>query len=341
MNRPTFGDLRDSMLPRVIGVCADSVQELARWVNEAQERLLMDPLAPDEGWIGGWARMAFNVTQGSPYIVTPREVARLIVMDVCKKPVKIRNGFYEFLDFGSGLTPVGCDVCPSCQSLQAFERETVPTLSSLVGTKYVRAYISDTRDRNRRVLVQGADNNSITVISTDTNTSQAILGEYISCDLPFETSVNQFSTITGMIKDVTYGPVTLKQVDPATLVETDLSVMEPHETVGYYRKYYINGLSTCCGSTTTQVYAMAKLDFVPVKSDPDYLIIQSIPALIEEVQAIRKSRMDDDGAQQQSERHHQRALQILFGQLDHYQGKQSAVISVPIFGSDKLRAMAR
>lgn len=342
MNRYTLSHARQSALPKASGVCADDLSEVAAIVNEAQERLLHDPLTPDEGWYGGWATMVFNasVTDQVAYVTTPRDVARLIVTDVCKIPVRIRNGFYEYLQFGAGLKP---DTCNSyCNRVkQAYERDNVVTLSSLLSTpQLIRFYITDSVDVGKRVLVQGEDQNSQDVISTDPNTQQAIQGEYVVMDQPFSTTINQFSTITAILKDVFLGKVQIFQVNPDTDAENVLSSMEPQETSASYRRYVFDGLpSNCCntGSGIVQISAQVKLDFIPVVSDPDFLLIQSIPALIEEAQAIKYSRMDSRNAAQLEIKHHARAIQLLNGQLDHYFGKTQTAIGVSLFGSDKLK----
>jgi hypothetical protein len=86
-----------------------------------------------------------------------------------------------------------------------------------------------------------------------------------------------------------------------------------------------------------QVQAQVKLDFVPVLNDSDYLLIQSIPALIEECMAIRWSRIDAPQATAKEKTRHAKALSILCGQLDHYYGKTKTAIGMRLFGSDRLR----
>lgn len=348
MIRPTLAMVRSSALPARAGICAADISAVAAITNEAQERLLNDPLAPDEGYWGGWARMQFTVTPTNKYayITTPRDVARLIVMDVCQTPIHIRNGFYEFLEFGIGLQPrpAQCGTTMVSQNCacgvmsQAYERDSVVTLSpQTISPAILRFYAGDTSDLGRRILVQGTDQNDKPVTSIDIATKQSILGEYVALALPFADTVNQFKTITGMIKDVTVGQVTIHQVSPVTGDELSLSLMETNEVTAQYRRYLLNGLPTACCSGPVQITAQAKLDFVPVMSDPDYLLIQSIPALIEEAQAIRYSSMDSPNAAKLEEKHHMRALQLLFGQIDHYLGKTQTAIRVPIFGSDRIR----
>lgn len=347
MLRPTLAMLRSSGLPGILGICANDISALAQLVNEAQMRLMMDPMAPDEGWWGGWARMAFTVSFSGnyAYVTAPPNVARLIVAGVNETPVRIRNGFYEFLSFTSGLQPktnpcYGTPNGESSKATQIFERDSVVTLADQTITPAtLRFYPSDSADLGKRILVQGADSNGMTIYGVDLQTKQPILGEYIYLDSPFTDTTNQFSRITGFIKDVTLGPVTIFQVDGSGN-QYPLSAMEPGEVTAQYRRYLLNNilsLSNCRTPGQVQITAQAKLDFVPVQSDPDYLTITSIPALIEECQAIRYSRMDAPKAAELEQKHHLKALSLLFGQLDHYLGKTNVSVGIPIFGSDRPR----
>lgn len=337
MQRVRLYDLRISGMPQAAGLCETDLPRVSSIANEAQQRLLIDPMAPDEGWWGGWAQYAFTVNPPFDYITTPREVARIILMDVCKKPMKIRNQFYEFLDFGRGYNPKGCVADKCGQQNQAYERESVPTINSFVAGNSVRAYPLNASDVGKRVLIQGLDANDKIIYGTSVLTGKPILGETIVLDVPFTDTVNTFNTVTAVQKDPTQGDVVFYQVDTFGN-ETPLHAMEATEQTGIYRRYFLNGLrSRCCGSATQQVLALCKLDFIPAQSDQDYLLIQSVPALIEECMAVRYSRMDTPGSQQMAQAKHARALQLLFGQLDHFLGKFQTAITVPIFGSDRLK----
>lgn len=331
---------------QAVGLCATDLTSISSMLNEACERLINDPLAPDEGWFGGWARMAFTVTNVStaPSIVTPQGIARIILMDVCKYPVKINNEFFEFLEFGRGFQPFGCTTTPpycGCGNLNAYERENVVTFTALLPTpQIIRAYAADPSDVGRTALVQGKDSNGQIVRYIDALSGASALGEKITLSSPFVDGQNLFSEITGLQKQKTFGEVQFFQVDPTSGAETSLLVMQPWETTALYRTYYVRGLpSSCCNvpGGTVQVLAMCKLDFIPVSSDSDYLPIMSIPALIDECMSIRLGRMDTAAAQQLSANKHLSALRILFGQLDHMLGKQNVAIQRHIFGSDPLR----
>lgn len=306
----------------------------------------MDPLAPEEGWWGGWVKMVFNLVPVnlSAYIVTPHDIARIILMDVCKNPIRIRNGFYEYLEFGIGLQPRGCNpqVCAPT-TMQAFERDSVVTLYDFATSPQIlRVFPSDNADLGKRIVFSGPDQNGATVLDIDPVSRAATLGETVYLRSPFADTLNRFSSLTGIQKDATLGPVQVFMVDPTTGATSLLTSMEPNETTAQYRRYLVNGLPcACCSTSNIQVTAQCKLDFVPVASDSDYLIIPNIPALMEEVQAIRYSRMDAQTAPALEQKHHAKALSLLNGQLDHFLGKVNTAVTVPLFGSDRLTPQPR
>jgi len=318
---------------------------VAAYVNECQQRLIEDPLAPDEGWYGSWASMLFNVVPSNftATIITPREVARVISFNVCQRPRFIRNQFFEFLLFTRGNQPKSCSRV--CQDVHAtFERDNVPLLLPFPTSspQFVRAFPSNQADVGKRLLLAGLDKNGIPVLSVDPVTGGSIQGEMIFLASPFSTSVNEFQQITSVMKDETLGPVTLFAVDPVSLAQTQISSLEPSETTGWYRQYQLVGLPTnCCQQPlgTVQVEAMVKLDLIPVENDADLLLIQSLPALVEEAMAVRYGRMDSAQAVAFEQRHHARAISLLNGQLDSIYGKTQTAVSVSLFGSDRLTRM--
>lgn len=321
------------------------------YCNEAQQRLLIDPMAPDEGWFGGWITMNLTgtVVNGYTYVTTPREIARLIVMAVCQDPIRIRNGFFEYLKFSEGLNPKSSCNAGCGQEMQAFERDNVVTFAQLsTSPRIIRAYYTDTKDVGLRVLIQGTDQNGQKVLTTDPNTTLTAPGEYIQLTYPYVDTVNQFvgPNLDGIQKDETYGVVQLFQVDPDTGAEVPLSTLQPEESVASYRRYLINGINVnnlCCTGTngTFTIQAQGKLDYIPAVNETDYLTIANIPALIEECMSIWYGRKETQNSANQSAIHHAKALALLNGQLDHFHGKVQTAIRVPLFGSNKLRPSFR
>lgn len=346
MTRLTLAAITNSRLPSLIGECASNLNVLRALVNEAQERLITDPYAPEEGWWGGWATMVFNVSveNGQGYIVCPRDVARLAAIAVCNRPVPLRNGFYEYLDFGAGIRS-NQDCCSAkCNIIEAFDRDCVSTMSTLNGTRRIDVYMTDVADAGRKVVIQGIDGNGNQVTDMDLSTVRAISGETVYLTDPLVSTTNTFSLITGILKPSTIGKVRFEQVDPDTGTSEYLTSMDPGETTAYYRRLMLSGLPAgCYGSSSglVQVSAQVKLDLVPAMSLSDYLLISSLPALIEEMQAIRYGSMESDDASAKEVKHHTKALRLLFGQLDHFMGKTRPAIEVPIFGSARLQRQPR
>lgn len=343
--RPTLSTFRSQFPSEAFGICQADPMVIS-YANWSEERLLMDPMAPSEGWWGGTVtlNLTASITSGAAYVVTPREIGRLTDMAVCGRDINIRNKFYEYLHFGRGLQPKACRTGVCGGQLQAYERDNVVTFAPLLSTpQKIRVYPTDARDSGLRVLIQGKDQNKQVVLTTDPNTGTSAPGEYLSLKFPFVDSLNQFlGQMSGIQKDQTYGPLQFFQVDPTTGLEVPLSTMDPNESVASYRRYLVNGIPSqnlCCAApgSPLQLTAQGRLDFIPVENETDYLTIPNVPALVEEAQSIRYGKMDSSNASQQSALHHQRALALLCGQLDLYEGKVNTAISVPIFGSRRLR----
>lgn len=342
MRRSTLSMFRAQWPSEALGICQSDPQ-VANYCNDATERLLIDPLTPETGWYGTSVVVVLTgvVSNGSVYVTTPREIARLTDIAVCQHPIPIRNGWYEYLRFGTGLEPKTCRAAGCGSQFSAYERPNVYTFSDLVGTKTIRIYASDARDSGKRVLVQGKDANGQVVLTTNPGSALTAPGEYVVIQFPFVDTANTYTKIDGLQKDECYGQILFTQVDPVTLVESPLSTMEPTEGTALYRRYLINGIPStnlcCTGSPTVQISAQARLDFIPVANETDYLLIPTVPALVEECRSIRFSRIDTPAAAQQTIISHQRAIALLNGALDTYLGKTNVAVRVPLFGSQPLR----
>ncbi len=337
MSRKTLRDARLFKIPQAIGLCAGDNDEFPATLNEAQLRIITEETQPDEGWWGTWAIMRFNLDATTNSFTTPRDVARVTGIDVCKKPVLLRNQFYEYMEFGTGQRPQSCSQNRLCENLGAWDRGRVVTFADLTPpNKKLRAYLTNASDAGKRVFYSGKDQFDNVIVTQDGLLN--VTGEFVILGSPFIDTVFQYTELSGIQKDETNGPVQIFQVDTVTGDETLLVTMEPGETTASYRRYFVNGIPcSCCSSPTIQVSTLVKLDLIPAVVDTDYLLIGNLAALKEECQSIRMSDMDSVAAKKISDKHHAAALRILFGELDHYVGKEKVSIRVPIFGSDRLR----
>lgn len=113
----------------------------------------------------------------------------------------------------------------------------------------------------------------------------------------------------------------------------------------WYRRYLFDPLcwstmwTNCCpGSTanTVRATAICKLEPIPVQNDQDYLVIQSVEAMVREAQSWRLSDVDNKNSQAMSVNHHTQAVRILNGQLTHYMGMDDPALIFAPFGSARL-----
>lgn len=343
MQRTRLIDFRTSRGPASVGICQSDLPGCAAIVNSAQQRLITAREAGDTGWYGSWVKMVFNVSRNEPVIVLSRDVVRLINADVCNYPVRIQNEFFEMLEFGVGLQ--SDNACLARQrAIQMFNRGVYPLFSDIVPSgKTVRVRLSDAADVSKRVLIQGEDDNGMTIYSLDGPVQ--VLGEFLSLVSPFVDTPQTISKVTGVQKDITLGPVSFYEVD-AGGNERLVLTMQPGETTASYRRMLVNGVpcsccdtggSSCSTTSTAQITAMAKLELIPARVDTDYLLIQNIEALIAECQAIRFSEMDSESSKKLAAERHREAIRYLQGELVHREGKQWPAVNFAPFGHARLR----
>lgn len=310
----------------------------------------MAPEAGDESWYGTWAEVVLNVSRAGPYVTLPREIARLEGVTVCDKVIPVFNQFVEYMTFGNGRMQRRRN-SDSYQTRAAYTRNNEPLFTDVHnGPQLISLFASDAADvtGNKRVLVQGFDQNNQPVYTNDGGNT--IVGEFVVLKAPFATTQNQFVRITGIQKDVTSGSVQIFQMSPADGTLVLLSTLEPGEQTTSYRRYFFDSLP-CVGlppngpvpdsrCLAPQVTAIAKLELIPVVNDTDWLLFQNLEAIIEECASVRFSEMDNTSAQQQAEIHHKRAVRLLNGELGHYLGINTPGVQVNVFGSAKLERQA-
>lgn len=353
MQRLRLYDVMTSRMPSLVGLCQSDMPQIANYVNSAQRRLLYAKEAREEGWYGTWAEVAFNVSQATPYITLPREIARLEAINVCNVPVRVRNQWFEYLTFGDGRMPKD-NVWRQNNGILtgAYTRNNVVTATEMTNApQYIVAYATDAQDVGKRTLIGGLDASGNPIYSLDVTSNVA--GTFLTFQYPTSVSTAMtLSQLTGIQKDVTIGEVRYFQHDPATGDETLLLTMAPGETTADYRRYYLHNLPrTCCAidslaagscsptpsTTLIQVMALAKLDLIPATVQTDWLLIQNLEAIIEECQSVRYSEMDTLAAKQMAAERHKQAVGLLNGEQAHFLGLNEPAVGFYPFGSARLR----
>jgi len=144
---------------------------------------------------------------------------------------------------------------------------------------------------------------------------------------PGTQSVNFFSSITDIqFRDNRNGQFWLYEYNTGDATQRLIGSYQYWETRPSYQRYFFGGIrtgssdgSTC---TKTQIEVVAKLAFIPVKNDIDYLIISNIPALKEMCRGIWLSENEPDGVKADNIliTAEKLALRELDFELQHYRG---------------------
>lgn len=256
-----------------------------RWLqllNNATQRLLNMGL-----WLGTTQKYAVCVTDAC--LTWPRQFESILAMDVCGVPMPLRSQWHEFLENGPGLSRLG-----GCSTWNAFDRGSGFAMYDDISTSsIIRLYPQYAADAGKTVTIRGLDDDYQPVLTNNGNT----VGEVLTLASPYvdSTTIWGKQVIRQVIKQATRGYVRAYSYDATLPVPpaapgpndtplTDLAVWEPTETLPNYRRSYIPTLAgRCCdgssGCNRTSVTVMAKIAFIPISSDLDFLPIGNAPAL--------------------------------------------------------------
>lgn len=247
-------------------------------INEATERLLKRGK-----WLGTVQRYRICTSDGC--ITWPRQIETIEAFAVCQTPGVVRNGWYEFLAHGPGLVKDD-----DCWLYTLIDRGTACTFDDItkgVTNRKVRVYADLSETASARIIVQGYDENG-NWIRTTNGSGDLIDGEEIALALsPGTISTKKFTAITGIIKSVTNGAIRLYEYNADTAANTKvLGYYEHDETLPIYRRSLLPGLAdmgACDGSaadcTNKYVTVKAKLNFIPVRNNNDWIMLTDLPAL--------------------------------------------------------------
>lgn len=301
--RLTYAELKSAASwAQSINLCVTDARFL-QYLNQALPRLM------NRGRYVGLNQKYAVCTAGS-FITLPRRFQTAEVMDVCKYPVQIRNGWFEFLENGPGRVASQTD----CAGNNAYDRGR--GFAGFADLPYDNTKI-------RLVPILGADaQKTVTIRGTDSagnyvlTNAGATDGERMVLAFPHVDSITvwgkqEFRTV---LKDVTKGFVKAYAYDylndpgaATTLVQ--IGLWEPSETIPDYRRYEvpmvtsIKKCSSCQGAVNydcadVSVIVMARMAFVPVVNDLDVLPIGNVEAIKLAMVAVMKTERNDfQGAQ--------------------------------------------
>lgn len=324
MARLTLAQAKASRIPQVLGLNPESPAFVAI-LNEATQRLLSRGT-----WVGTYGRYRICTFNGC--LTWPRQFETIEAVALCDVALVIRNQWFEFMEQGAGLQGGNCN-CDG--GWQLFDRGNVCTFDDIRGTgKQVRVYADVAEDADAKILLLGYDDDG-NWIRTFVD-GVWIDGEQVAVSTTPVNSTKNFSSLVNVQKPVTNGSVRLYEFNTDDSTQRALAVYEPDETLPSYRRSYVGGISNLnnCGCVPNTdpdscsqktVTVMAKLAFIPVVNDTDYLLIGNVPALKEMCRAVRFGEQDSPLAMQQAQTAEARAIAEVNAELVSWLGSGTRI----------------
>jgi hypothetical protein len=268
-----------SRIAAAAGICTDD-SRIVELANRAVRRLLQ------KGKYAG-TTVRYRVCVTDDCITWPRQIQTIEACSVNDGPIKIRNEWYEFLESGPGIQTEtsGLKLVDRGDGHCAFDEITAGSTD-----RKIKVYADVAEGSGKYIILQGYDQNGNWIRTQVSGTW--IDGERVT--IPQTSSVTSLSSkyytkLVRVIKDATNGPVRLYEYDTTNSVNVRaLAYYEPDETVPSYRRSYLPSLSDQRdeGESST-VEVVAKLRFVPVAVDNDFLLIGNLDAIEEMVRSLR------------------------------------------------------
>lgn len=276
----TFADLKATDLADRINLCPTDPR-----FREAVNRVIRMLLLHGNWW--GTYRLV-RLPFATRCLVTPGAVASLEAVYNCDIGLAIGS---EWAPTHPGWNPNG-----NCGCRVGFEQYgTVPSAKSICSAGVIRSYASNSADYGKTITYLGYDANGAWVQTEYNGALQD--GETVVLADPFVDTVTTFSSLAAVRKEVTAARVLTYVVPTGQAAAVDLSTYEYWETNPSYMRYRVRGCrcrcnSTCesCGCATLD--CMVKLEFIPIRTDNDIVMIGNIPAL---ELALEAMKLKDDG----------------------------------------------
>ena len=258
----------------VLGSCSDS--ELWGRTTDAV-RLLGNKAHFD------WTLGEISIATQDGLITLPREVKTVLTVAVDKRPVLLRDEWYEYhINSGGEEDTISQGYATETGSWSTFRDPPKPCL--------LVAKVDSTSDTNKQLRAYGYDQYGNRIYSPGADGSMQdgfLVPQIYGYPVP-RTDVPAIAKIDYISREKTAGRVRLYAVDPTSLETlTLIGYYRPDETAPRYRRLRVNAPST------------ARVKFhradVPIASDDDWINIENHEALRLALRAV-KLRVDSDFA---------------------------------------------
>lgn len=312
--RFTFGQVKRRLAKAVNMASTDS--RVLDYCNDACERLLYEGK-----WVDSVVRYAVCVTEAC--LTWPRDIETIEAAAFCDTPMKIRNGWYEYLDGGPGIVTEDSGAI----GLNLVDRESAVAFDEVTGTgKKLAVYCDGSESAGSQILLRYYNSTGNKVYTTVSGQREE--GEFITLPAAGGYAYSTYEVMPyglyGVIKPSTNRVVRLYEYTVAGGALKPLAYYEPDELIPVYRRSIIPAIKnqggcssgdSSCESTTITI--RGKIRFIPSTGDNSIICIPNATAVRLAVQAIKK---EEDNLIQEAEFYWQKAYNALNSQLHHFQG---------------------
>lgn len=295
--RFTLAEARvNGSLQDVAGVCADSAQFVGL-LNEVQERLLRRG-----GWYDTEQLVRFCLT--GCYITWPRCVGTVLGLRSCRTgQAWMQNKWYQIM----GVHEAGYRYGPNGNfsfgsELVAEDANPGPAHNDITGSegKLIRYYVVKRNDVGKTITLYGKQFGGQPL--QEKVNGQWRDGLTLTAAAPFVSTSIRVTEITSIIREATQGMAYLYEYDATTDLLHDLAVFEPNETNPRRRRSRLLNFclpDDCRDSNGVKRFyldALVKLEFLPLRNENDFLLLDNWSALKFGMQAIRFENANQDDA---------------------------------------------
>lgn len=301
-----------------------------RYINRGQEELLNKAR-----WVG--TTIKYRVCTDSGFITWPRELATIEAMSTHGVPSILKNGWYEFLEYGAdfrsqyagGQWTDGWINLKQKVGVDQGEAIAFAQIPNTGNPMKLKVYARAAEASSARILLQFYDPSG-NYIRTNDGANGWVDGEYVAINATTPaTTINTVGSWVGVQKPITNDVVRITALDTVTNFETLLAVYAWNETNPSYRQTNIENLCPgVCSSTQvsgsglsnpcpTSVCVVGKQRFIPAQQPTDYMMLQSISAIVAMSLSVYK-RLNNQKTE--SVEYEQLATQILDDELASWIG---------------------
>jgi len=263
-------------------------------------------------WKACFVEIALTAYDG--IVTLPRQCQSMMFFRKNTSPMRIRNQWFEWLQFGLGFREADKAIGGIFDQGSRF-----CSFRDFAEPRKLRVKALGAGDATIEVTLQGTTSDGRRIYSTDAQATHPVNGEVLTLVAGTKDTTATFATFEGFSKPVTHDYVEIWTVDPDDATdETLIAVYEPGEEAPQYRRYKVGTI----GASET-MNAICKLQFVPLASEMDMLLPDNGNAI---EMGLMARNFDLESEPERGEAYWAKAFGILNAELARERGGANAPV---------------